>query len=112
MPAANRYHGQALKRATLAALIEAAGAIPRVGPLLKSAGTFYQELAQAPRDLPDEVRQIVQDMAGDFKAFLAQESARHSDNTVEVALLETFAILAGHGLPANDLVPRGGHPDA
>jgi len=112
MPAANRYPGQALKRATLAALIEAADALPGLGPVLAGLGTFYREMAEATRGLPADARRALQAMAADYKTFLQMEAPRHAPQTLEVALLETFAILAEHGLPANELVSRGGHPDA
>jgi tetratricopeptide (TPR) repeat protein len=103
MPQANHQQGEALKRAVLAALIEAADALPGVGPFLAGAGTLYRELRQMPRDLPTEARRVVQAMARDFQAFLVQEAPRHAEQTVAVGLLETFAILSEHGLSADEL---------
>lgn len=105
MPQAD-YHqdrGEALKRAILAALIEAADALPGIGPFLAGAGTLYRELRQVPRDLPTEARRVVRAMAGDFQAFLARETPRHADQTVALALLETLAILDEHGMSADEL---------
>lgn len=112
MSEANPHHGQALKRATLAALIKAADALPGLGPVLAGAGTFYREMAEATRDLPADARRALKEIAADYKAFLQREAPRHAPETLEVALVECFAILAEHGLPANELVSRGGYLDA
>lgn len=76
MPTAALNRNDALKRAALAALVEAADALPSLGPLLAGAGTFYQELRRIPRDLPTEARDLVRAMAQDFRAFLAGEAPR------------------------------------
>jgi hypothetical protein len=97
---------EALKRAGLVGLVEAADALPGVGPLL--AGAFYSELTQVSRDLSEEVRQVVKAMAADFEGLLRQEGFDHADQTVAIALAEALAILDEHGLAAAELVETAG----
>ena len=97
-------HSRNLKRATLAALIEAANAISGVGPLLAGAGAFYRELKEASGVLPDEIQQALQAMATDFRAFLKNETGKQGTKTVGQALLETLALLDRYGLSLQDLV--------
>jgi predicted DCC family thiol-disulfide oxidoreductase YuxK len=99
---------EALKRAGLVGLVEAADALPGVGPLLAGAGAFYRELTQVPRDLPEDVREVVKAMAADFRAFLQREGPDHADQTVAIALAEALAILDEHGLAAAELVETAG----
>lgn len=108
MPIIQHNRHKALKRAALAALIEAADALPGLGPLLAGAGTFYQELRRLPRDLPTEARDAVQAMAGDFQASLEREAPSAAGQTLTIALSEALAILAAHGLSDEELVRKAG----
>ncbi|HID87867.1 MAG TPA: hypothetical protein EYP55_10910, partial [Anaerolineae bacterium] len=100
-----QQQGEALKRAVLAALIEAARQrIPGVGSLWAAVETYRQEIAQASRDLPFQAREAIRAMAGDFERFFEQEAPRHAGSIVRVALAETFTILTQHGLSDEALV--------
>ncbi|MFQ3630441.1 hypothetical protein [Roseiflexus sp.] len=108
MPTARPDRDEAFKRAGLTALIEAADALPGIGPLLANLGAFYQELRRLPRDLHTEVRDVVQAMAGDFRTFLQREAPHHAEQTVAVALTEALDILAAYGLTDEALVREAG----
>lgn len=110
MSGANPQYGQALKRATLVAFIEAAAVvIPSLGALLKAGCTFYEEVTQAIHDLPEEdARRALQRMHEDCKKFLQNETSGRARETVELALLETFAILEEQGLSDDELVTEAG----
>ena len=109
MPATTPDQGRALKRAALAALLEAARQyIPGVGPLWAGVETYRQEIAQATRDLPSQARDAIRAMARDLGQFLGQEAPRHGGSAVEVALAEAFAILAQHGLSDDELAAEAG----
>ena len=105
MPTTTPDQGRALKRAALAALLEAARQyIPGAGPLWAGVEAYRREIAQASRDLPSQAQDAIRAMADDLQRFLSQEVPRHGGSAVEVALAETFAILAQHGLSDEALV--------
>jgi len=105
MPTTTPDQGRALKRAALAALIEAARQyIPGAGPLWAGVEAYRREIAQASRDLPSQAQDAIRAMADDLRRFLEREAPRHEGSAVEVALAETFAILAQHGLSDEALV--------
>lgn len=108
MPTARPDRDEAFKRAGLTALIEAADALPGIGPLLAGLGAPYQELRRLPRDLHTEVRDVVQAMAGDFRTFLQREAPHHAEQTVAVVLTGTLDILAAYGLTDTALVREAG----
>ena len=102
-----RHHLDALKRAALAAFIEAANAIPVAGPLLAGAGAFVQELGQAKRDFPDPVQEAFQAMAQDFQTFLEAEARQQGAKPLDLAVQETLVLLDRHGLSPQELVATG-----
>ncbi len=99
-----------LFRSGLAALVEAAKAVPGVAPLIAVAiagGSVYLEAVATAPDLPRQVRSELRSMVKNYRDMLESELKSHpNDNTPERALVATLEILAKHGLSAEELVTK------
>ncbi len=100
MPQANRRWEKTLKRAALAALMDAASTIPGVSPFLKAAETVHRELTAAEVSWPEQARQAVQAFAEGYRALLREEG---NPEVVEPALAETFFLLDRYALTPDAL---------
>ena len=100
MPQADRRWEETLKRAALAALMDAASTIPGVDPFLKAAETVHRELTAAEVSWPEQARQAVQAFAEGYRALLREEG---NPEVVEPALAETFFLLDRYALTPDAL---------
>jgi hypothetical protein len=109
---------RALRRATLALLIEAVKEIvPAFGPI-QAAWEAYRD-ALRPEDLPDRVREMLQNMRRDYQKLLEPELRAQAGDTVAIALREAIGILdeqrafaGGAGRRSRAGPPEGRPPDA
>ena len=98
---------EALKRAALAALLEAADKlVPGFGPL-RAGWEAYREALQ-PDTLDGRVQAGLRKMSGDFQKLLAAELQSRPGETAALALQETLEILKEAGLSAEELVSAAG----
>jgi len=98
---------RALGRAALALLIEAVKEIvPAFGPI-QAAWEAYRD-ALRPEDLPDRVREMLQQMSWDYRQLLEPELPAQAGDTVAIALREAIGILDESGLSPGELVAEAG----
>jgi tetratricopeptide (TPR) repeat protein len=98
---------RALGRAALALLIEAVKEIvPAFGPI-QAAWEAYRD-ALRPEDLPDRVREMLQQMSWDYRRLLEPELPAQAGDTVAIALREAIGILEAHGLSPEELAAEAG----
>lgn len=101
MPAQHSDRYTALKRAALAALIEAADTLSTpAGPVFAGLGTLVRELRAAKQALPQEVQDALSDLRRDYERLLRAEGSRAS---LPLALDAALGILAHHGLGPEEL---------
>jgi tetratricopeptide (TPR) repeat protein len=98
---------RALGRAALALLIEAVKEIvPAFGPI-QAAWEAYRD-ALRPEDLPDRVREMLQQMSWDYRRLLEPELRAQAGDTVAIALREAIGILDERGLSPEELAAEAG----
>jgi hypothetical protein len=98
---------KALGRAALALLIEAVKElVPAFGPI-QAAWEAYRD-ALRPEDLPDRVREMLQNMRQDYRQLLEPELRAQAGDTVAIALREAIGILEAHGLSPEELAAEAG----
>jgi hypothetical protein len=98
---------RALGRAALALLIEAVKEIvPAFGPI-QAAWEAYRD-ALRPEDLPDRVREMLQNMRRDYRRLLEPELRAQAGDTVAIALREAIGILDERGLSPEELAAEAG----
>jgi tetratricopeptide (TPR) repeat protein len=98
---------KALGRAALALLIEAVKElVPAFGPI-QAAWEAYRD-ALRPEDLPDRVREMLQQMSWDYRRLLEPELPAQAGDTVAIALREAIGILDERGLSPEELVAEAG----
>jgi hypothetical protein len=98
---------KALGRAALALLIEAVKElVPAFGPI-QAAWEAYRD-ALRPEDLPDRVREMLQNMSQDYRRLLEPELRAQAGDTVAIALREAIGILEEHGLSPEELAAEAG----
>jgi len=98
---------RALGRAALALLIEAVKElVPAFGPI-QAAWEAYRD-ALRPEDLPDRVREMLQQMSWDYRRLLEPELPAQAGDTVAIALREAIGILDERGLSPEELAAEAG----
>jgi len=98
---------KALGRAALALLIEAVKElVPAFGPI-QAAWEAYRD-ALRPEDLPDRVREMLQQMSRDYRRLLEPELRAQAGDTVAIALREAIGILDESGLSPEELAAEAG----
>jgi tetratricopeptide (TPR) repeat protein len=98
---------RALGRAALALLIEAVKEIvPAFGPIQAAWEAYHDALR--PEDLPDRVREMLQQMSWDYRRLLEPELPAQAGDTVAIALREAIGILEAHGLSPEELAAEAG----
>jgi tetratricopeptide (TPR) repeat protein len=98
---------RALGRAALALLIEAVKElVPAFGPI-QAAWEAYRD-ALRPEDLPDRVREMLQQMSWDYRRLLEPELRAQAGDTVAIALREAIGILDERGLSPEELAAEAG----
>jgi tetratricopeptide (TPR) repeat protein len=98
---------KALGRAALALLIEAVKElVPAFGPI-QAAWEAYRD-ALRPEDLPDRVREMLQNMSQDYRRLLEPELRAQAGDTVAIVLREAIGILEAHGLSPEELAAEAG----
>jgi hypothetical protein len=98
---------RALGRAALALLIEAVKElVPAFGPI-QAAWEAYRD-ALRPEDLPDRVREMLQNMSQDYRQLLEPELRAQAGDTVAIALREAIGILDERGLSPEELAAEAG----
>ena len=98
---------RALGRAALALLIEAVKElVPAFGPIQAAWEAYHDALR--PEDLPDRVREMLQQMSWDYRRLLEPELPAQAGDTVAIALREAIGILEAHGLSPEELAAEAG----
>jgi tetratricopeptide (TPR) repeat protein len=98
---------QALGRAALALLIEAVKElVPAFGPIQAAWEAYHDALR--PEDLPDRVREMLQQMSWDYRRLLEPELRAQAGDTVAIALREAIGILDESGLSPEELAAEAG----
>jgi len=98
---------RALGRAALALLIEAVKElVPAFGPIQAAWEAYHDALR--PEDLPDRVREMLQQMSWDYRRLLEPELPAQAGDTVAIALREAIGILDERGLSPEELVAEAG----
>ena len=98
---------RALGRAALALLIEAVKElVPAFGPIQAAWEAYHDALR--PEDLPDRVREMLQQMSQDYRRLLEPELPAQAGDTVAIALREAIGILEAHGLSPEELAAEAG----
>jgi hypothetical protein len=98
---------RALGRAALALLIEAVKElVPAFGPIQAAWEAYHDALR--PEDLPDRVREMLQNMSQDYRQLLEPELPAQAGDTVAIALREAIGILDERGLSPEELAAEAG----
>jgi hypothetical protein len=98
---------RALRRAALALLIEAVKElVPAFGPIQAAWEAYHDALR--PEDLPDRVREMLQNMRQDYRQLLEPELRAQAGDTVAIALREAIGILDERGLSPEELAAEAG----
>jgi tetratricopeptide (TPR) repeat protein len=98
---------KALGRAALALLIEAVKElVPAFGPIQAAWEAYHDALR--PEDLPDRVREMLQNMRQDYRQLLEPELRAQAGETVAIALREAIGILDERGLSPEELAAEAG----
>jgi len=98
---------RALGRAALALLIEAVKElVPAFGPIQAAWEAYHDALR--PKDLPRQVREMLQRMSWDYRRLLEPELPAQAGDTVAIALREAIGILDESGLSPEELAAEAG----